>query len=566
MHPISDASVRPRRTSVAHVSPLGAGRLSLVAGAALLLIATSGYAQIKAEYAVFDGGPQWLGDDDGLPGMKGSTGPVGGSAPGATMTPSLGATAWVGISIKGVSQFDLRNILGGSFIPPDTMGAVGTTQFMEMTNGVYAIYNKSNGALQSMLDARTFWTNAGATGGLNGDARILFDKPSGRWIALQFGASVADIQIAVSSTSNALGAWQSTKFTGFAGGTADYPTLAVDAKAVYIGTNNFNASNNFAGTTLNVIARSDLLGPGAPTTASLKQFVTPYTGGASDVDRGFAIQGVNSSGRNTGMVMAASLFQNDSIRYTISNPGTAGATRSAVTFLGLDDYGSTSNARQPDGTRNIDPLDQRIGSSVWEQNGKVYAVYTATPVGGDHTEVRYVVTDAKTNAVIQQGSIGDPSYDFYEGSLTVNSSGQVVIGYNRSGYGADGRVSFFARTYDSDGSGKLVQTNELLLHVSDVGNYHNGSVEGAAAVGRQRWGDYSAVTLDPTDDQSFWAIGEYAAEWNNAAGGHPGGSGGSSWGTWISQVTLAVPEPETYALMFGGLLALAAYTRRRSAR
>ena len=371
-----------------------------------------------------------------------------------------------------------------------------------------------------------------------------------------------------------MGPWRSTKFTGFAGGTADYPTLAIDSKAIYIGTNNFNA--NFAGTTLNVIARSDLLGAAAPTTASLKQFNTAFPGGG---DRGFAIQGVNSTGAAAGRVVAAALFANDSIRYDVINPGTAGATIGPVTSLGLTNYkDSNGPARQPDGTRNIDSFDQRIGANAWEQNGKIYFVYTATAVGGDRTEVRWVVTNAATNAVIQEGAIGDASHDFYQGSLTVNSSGQVVIGYNRSGFSAaDGNVSFMARSFNSDAAGKLVQTNELLLHVSPVSDYHNGSAQGAVASGRQRWGDYSAVTLDPNDDQSFWAVGQYAELWNNAAGcgAVPGGvpgctlSGGSSWGTWISEIKVdavgAVPEPETYALMFGGLLAMAAVVRRKKA-
>ena len=550
---------------------------SLIAVATLALIASSALAAPKDSYLEYDGGPQFLGADDGLGGQKPAVGMAAGTLGGWAAAPNNNAAASVVLGFKGISQFDLRAVLGGSFIPPDTMGAVGATQFMETTNGVYGIYDKATGALQSRQSAAGFWTAAGGVDGLKGDARLLFDKPSQRWIAAQFGATFGDIQIAVSNTSDALvGGWKSTHFSGFAGGTADYPTLAIDSKAVYIGTNNFNAANAFSGTTLNVIARSDLLGAGAPTTASLKQFNTAFPGGG---ERGFAIQGVNSTGPDAGRVIAAALNTNDSIRYNVNNPGTAGATLGPVTQLGLTDYKNTNGqARQPDGNRNIDPADQRIGASAWEQNGKIYAVYTATAVGGDRTEVRWVVTNAATNAVIQEGAIGDATHDFYQGSLTVNASGQVVIGYNRSGFSAaDGNVSFLARSFNSDAAGKLVQTNELLLHVSPVNDYHNGSVQGAAAVGRQRWGDYSAVTLDPNDDQSFWAIGQYADLWNNAAGcgAVPGGvdgctlTGGSSWGTWIAEIKLdvvgAVPEPETYALMFGGLLAMAAVVRRKRA-
>ena len=535
---------------------------SVLALSALMVVASTAMAQqAKVDYTGFEGGPLWVSAAGELP-----SGAIGGGPGGITsvINASNGTTAR---GFKGVSQYDLVNLLGGSFIPPDTMGAVGATQFMQTTNGVYAIYNKATGNLQSMIRGDTFWNNAGGADfkNLNGDARLMFDKTSQKWIALSFGNSFADIQIAVSNTSDATGGWKATKFTGSPGGTADYPTLAMDKDAVYIGTNNFNGNNNFAGTTLNVISRSDLLGATPPTAANVKQFNTPYTGSASDQDSGYAIQGVNSHDSTSGLVIAASLFSNDNVRYNIVNPGTAGATKTATQFLGTQNYDPTDGARQPDGTRNIDAFDQRIASSVWEQNGKIYAVYGATPVGGTHNEVRWLITDAITGAIIQEGNIGDPNYDFYQPSLTINSEGQVVIGYNRSGFGSDGMVTFMAMTFNTDGvTGKLYETGDLVLHVSNVDDYHNGSVEGLPAVGRQRWGDYSAVTLDPNDDKNFWAIGEYAAEWNNPAGGHPTGSGGSRWGTWIADIDLTnqvVPEPASFSLMFAGLLALSAVLR-----
>ncbi len=549
---------------------------SMVLAAVAMTMASTAFSQtIKEYYGEFEGGPEWLGPDDGLGGNKGVPSYIARALP--NWAKQSNAAASVGLSFKGVTQYDLRNLLGGgSYIPPDTMGAIGASQFMETTNGVYAIYSKSTGTLQSMKTMANFWTDIGGEGG-NGDSRVMFDKTSQKWIALQFGNSTADVQIAVSNTSDATGGWKTTKFTGFAGGTADYPTLAIDNAGVYIGTNNFGGKcggSNYCGTTLNVISRADLFGA-APTAANVKQFVTPYPGGES----GYAIQGVNSSGPTSGRIIAAAAYTNDVVRYNISNPGTPGATQGPVVALGTQDYGDNGGGRQPDGTRNIDTLDPRIGASAWEMNGKIYSVYTATDLGSDHTGVRWLVTDADTNAIIQQGSIQDGSFDYYQGSLAINSSGQVVIGFNRSGYEtadlngdglADGNVSFMARTFNSDGSGALSETGELLLHVSPVSDYHNGSAQGQAAAGRQRWGDYSAVTLDPTDDQTFWAIGEYAEVWNNAAdvGSNPVPgctlTGGSTWGTWISQINVAaVPEPSTWAMMILGLGAMGGFANRR---
>ena len=127
---------------------------------------------------------------------------------------------------------------------------------------------------------------------------------------------------------------------------------------------------------------------------------------------------------------------------------------------------------------------------------------------------------------------------------------------------------FRSRTFNSNPDGSLYQTDEILLHVSPVNSYHNGSTEGNPAAGRQRWGDYSSVTLDPDNEKNFWVVGEYAETFNNTAGGHPGGSGGSRWGTWIADIDLTgqVPEPKSLALMLIGLLAFGMALARKTNR
>src|SRR3990167_1118274 len=68
---------------------------------------------------------------------------------------------------EGTSQLD-NCALGECFRPPDTMGAVGTTQYLETTNGSITIYNKATGAVQSRVDMPGFWTAAGLPGGAGG--------------------------------------------------------------------------------------------------------------------------------------------------------------------------------------------------------------------------------------------------------------------------------------------------------------------------------------------------------------------------------------------------------------
>ena len=551
---------------------------------AISLVATGASAQVhllkpdyefkkpKAEISPFD-----------LP-----AGPVG--LPSAPI--SSGAVV---ISFEGISQYDVASV-GRNFIPPDTIMAAGKTQLVEFVNGGFAVFDKVTGTRTFTSDT-DFWNNrvVGVSGTPNGDQRVMYNANAGRWIALSFGPNTKDIQIAVSQTSDALGAWKGTRFEGFAPlavgarTLADYPTLAMDRNAVYIGTNDFAAATvggptNFRGTTLNVIPIGDLFKAdlSAPSAAGNVQFRTAYTGSAGDdYSRGFAIQGVNSNKvSTTGNIIAASINDFGLTRYDVLNAGTAGAVRTATasTTIGTD-YTFNDPARQPSAAipanrRIIDSFGDQISSSAWEVGGRIYSVHTVTDNGSAFTSVRYTVLDAATNAVLDEGSIKANGYDYYQGSLAVNEFGQVVVGYNRSGLEqadldgdgfSDGNITLLARSFWTDSTGKLVPVgDELKLKVSLTDDYHNGSVFGQVAAGRQRWADYSAVSLDPEDSSLFWVSGTFAREYNNAAGGHPGGTGGSRWGTYIAAIDFdRVPEPPSWALIILGLSLSSAMVRRR---
>jgi hypothetical protein len=503
---------------------------------------------------------------------------------GTRLTPEIYAPGSpVFIGFEGSTQYD-NALLARNFIPPDTMGTVGQTQYVVTTNGSYSVYDKATGNRLSIMSDTAFWAAAGQTGA-NGDTRIMYNSDANRFIMVSFGASVADLQIAVSDTANALGTWKSVKFTGFAGGTADYPTLALDKNAVYIGTNNFKvgcnpanpAANAFCGTTLNVIPLDSLFNGGAPTVAGMKQFVTPYVpGNPLNEDRGFAIQGVNSNAAgSTGKAVAASLFDYDSIRYNINGltpASAAGATEGPVQFMGEAAFQTAGPGRQPAdiaaNRRVIDTLDERISSSVYEVNGRIYMLHTVNSLldPQDEARIRMVVLDSATNAIIDQFDIGSAGYDYYQGSIAVNQFGEVVVGYNRSGLDpATGKIGFYARVFKTGADGKLYGNGvEYLLKESLTNDYHNGSLKGQAAAGRQRWGDYSQVSVDPTDPHKFWLIGEFAREYNTPEDGHPGGTGGSRWSTWIAGIDVAaVPEPATWAMMIAGF-GMVGFAMRRS--
>ncbi len=490
---------------------------------------------------------------------------------------ALSSSPSLGVGFEGQSAYDSVRINGFRYNPPDTNGAIGTTQYFELINGVYGVYDKTGVKLGEGSDD-DFWTMKAGRSGSFGDARVLFDRNTSRWVAIGLNDDVSKINVAVSDTADALGGWKGSTFQGFTpGGTADYPTLATDGKAFYIGTNNFNPDNTYGGTTLNVISRSAIFGATGPNLSGLQSFVTPYLPVvADDLTRGFAIQGVNGA-KGNGKAIAANAYSNDIVIYDIFKPGSGAATLGASTFasdVGGQSYESPGAARQPSGfdgnpSRVVDALDDRISSAAIEVRGKIYAVHTVTPDGSDHDAVRIVVFDAVTKALLSETDISDPNFDFYQGSLSVNAAGQIVVGYNRSGFSAlDGRIRLYARVYLDNGSGLLTQKgNDLFLKESDTDRFVTGVLYGSdPSAARQRWGDYSTVTIDPTDIHSFWVIGQFAREFNRPQDGHPGGAGQSRWGTWIASINVgSVPEPQSWAMLIAGFGLTGATLRRRRA-
>ena len=66
--------------------------------------------------------------------------------------------------------------IDSSFPMPDTMGAAGIDHFVELINGRYSVYRKSDGVRVDTATLNNFWTSAGAPPTGNAfDPRVVYD-------------------------------------------------------------------------------------------------------------------------------------------------------------------------------------------------------------------------------------------------------------------------------------------------------------------------------------------------------------------------------------------------------
>src|SRR3979409_2683449 len=125
--------------------------------------------------------------------------------------------------------------------PPDTNGEVGATQYVQIVNEGYQIFNKPTGAsLLGPSGITTLWSGFGGVCQTNGsgDPVVMYDQIANRWIITQFaGGSVpTDECIAVSTTSDATGSYNRYAFH-LGSNFFDYPHLAVWPDGYYMSDN-----------------------------------------------------------------------------------------------------------------------------------------------------------------------------------------------------------------------------------------------------------------------------------------------------------------------------------------
>jgi hypothetical protein len=447
------------------------------------------------------------------------------------------AGANIGQNFAGLTANDDIAQLGGFFVPPDQGSAVGPNHYVEMINLIYAIYNKDGSVAVPATPLSTFYANAGVPGlgTAISDPRIIYDQASQRWFAviITTESNNNSVVVAVSQTSDPTGAWKATRFVAnnIANNFADFPTIAIDANALYIASNNFLNLATFDGISLTTIPKADLLNPAGPVVANRSHFEN-LVGGGSAGTQPFTFAPVSAfDGRDHGVILSTDRFSPATVlhRYDVTNPASPSATLSADNPITVPTYWNNQNAHEPDGTRTLNSGDFRMGENNVYQVGNIIwtadSILTSAATGiGAYDAIRWYEIDESTNTLLQSGTISDPHHDYIYPAIAANAAGDVVIGFSATG---DSTTSDYPGAWYVTGTttGGVTTFGTPTALVNGSSNYN------ITAGGRNRFGDFSAISVDPNNPNAFWIANETVVPGNPAFTTRT-----QMWGTQMSEL------------------------------
>jgi len=408
-----------------------------------------------------------------------------------------------------IKQF--KGVDYNGWFPPDTMGAVGLNHVVNVVNGGISINQKEDGAVLTTTTLDDFWTPTGVIteGTFAFDPKILYDNLSNRFFIISLAGESSPnswLLVGVSNPEDPFNwvfrAIDADIFNNMQLDTwADYPSLGLDNTHVYVTANMFNNEGSYQATKIWVFEKSQLYSMDSMT---WYEFYEPP--GAF-----FTTQPTQVFDPNVSVQYLISLASLDSLQLnqiSFSNGIPFWTQLQQINIASLS--GSViPGALQKDSPQLIDTGDTRLLQAIY-RNETIWTTHTVPSQDGSRAEVSWYQIDPEISTPIQQGRVQHSTHSYYYPSLAVNSSNHMVIGF--SGSSTDLFASaFFTGRRASDAPGTteqvtLLQAGQATYFLTD-------------GMGRNRWGDYSATCVDPSNDQEFWTVQEYVVSQD-------------FWGTW----------------------------------
>jgi len=429
--------------------------------------------------------------------------------------------------------------------PPDTVGDVGPSNYVQMVNSAggaqFAVYNKAGTLVAGPTELGSLWspTDPAATGGY-GDPIIMYDHIANRWFLSQLALPDGPysqpfyLAIAISKTSDPAGQYYVYTFN-VGSSLPDYPKYAVWPDGYYMASNEsdvgvwaFDRAQMLAGqaatyqkkmiSTRNFMLPCDLDGTTLPPTGSPNYFYTMMD------DTYWPAQGVPGVDRLE--IWEFHVDWTTPANSTFTH--TQNITNAPFNYDVGDNPSDWEVIPQPDTSKKLDAIGEWPMWRLQYRNFGSYATlvgnFTVDVTGNKLAGIRWFELRKPGTDIWnlhQEGTYSPDSNQRWMGSAAMNGNGDIALGYSVSS----------STVYPS----LRVAARLLGDTLGTMGRETNFITSTASQTGSERWGDYSAMTVDPVDE-SFWYTHEYVGADNN-------------WRTRIIKFAI-VPEPCLFIIYY----------------
>jgi hypothetical protein len=475
--------------------------------------------------------------------VQASTGPAALASARPSLSPLL--------TFEGLSNQDNFDIFGFRVNPPDPVGAVGRNHYVQMVNLTFAVYDKQGNRLLGPVDTGSLWQGFAVPDCTDpsGDPIVLYDRFEDRWLLSQFTTSGLNPDgsyngkpfyncVAISQTGDPTGAYYRYAFSTSAPGSVtffpDYPKYGVWGNSYLLTSRDFGPTVEY-GISVYALEKQKML-RGDPNARAVHFFLDSAVVPLEQIGDGLLpadidgenvddevpapIVGTMDDGAGYGATFDALNVYELSVRWR--RQPTASLKLSAqlpvVPFDSIFPCGVVSGSQPPsardclpepgitDGSRFLDILSYRQ-RPTWRLAYRKFDDYEAM-VTNQSVEaapsvagVRWYEIRRKHGrfSVFQQGTYApNDGVHRWMGSAAMDRKGNIALGYSVvngidvfPGIRYTGRLKGDPRGQMTLGEGTIV----------------NGT--GVQVTTNSRWGDYTSMNVDPTDDCTFWYVNEY---------------------------------------------------------
>ena len=424
---------------------------------------------------------------------------------------------------QGLSSSDNHAAYGFRIVPPDPNGDVGANHYVQSVNSLTRIYDKKGNAVTAPFKLSSIFSalETPCSKRDDGDPIVLYDALADRWFLSQFCQKFPPFRqlIAVSKTGDPAGDYFVYEFVMPNNKLNDYSKIAVWHDGYYMATDEF-FGGDYAGTGVFAFDREKILAGDSSASYIYFDLASPSTirlGGLLPSD----LDGLNAPPKDAPNIFvgytateygdqidAIRLFE---FRADFVNPNNSAFSERSESPLIAAAFDPTS----PDGRSDINQ--PAPGEKLDSQSDRLMfrAAYRNLGAGVESLVVNQTVRTSplaeiyragvrlyelrKTNgsfAIKEQTTIGDAESSRWMGSAAQDHEGNLAVGYS----------------FVSD------EKPPSIFYTGKLANEPGGSFRSEAVLVRGtgvqkafgfRWGDYTAMNVDPVDDCTFWLTNEY---------------------------------------------------------